>query len=63
MQAQILKVSKGTLWAGYNALTEWVDHYRGYGGQEGRLDTSWFGEGTVVRNKAFVEAIKVAKAA
>ena len=58
-----IKGVKGTLWAGYNALTEWVDHYRGYGGQEGRLDTSWFGEGTVVRNKAFVEAIKVAKAA
>lgn len=58
-----IKGVKGTLWAGYNAITEWVDHYRGYGGQEGRLDTSWFGEGTVVRNKAFVEAIKVAKAA
>ena len=58
-----IKGVRGTLWQGYNAVTEWVEHYRGYGGQEGRLDTSWFGEGTVIRNKAFVEAIKIGKAA
>lgn len=50
---------RGTVWAGYNAITEWVEHYRGYSAQEGRLENSWFGEGTVIRNKAFAEAVKV----
>ncbi len=42
---------RGTAWAAYNAVTEWVQHVRGRNA-ESRLDAAWFGEGRRIRDKA-----------
>lgn len=52
---------KGSLWAAYNAVTEWVDHERGREGT--RLEAAWYGEGKRVKQRALDEAIEFAKAA
>lgn len=51
----------GTVWAAYNAVTEWVDHFRGYTGAEKRLDAAWFGEGATLKRRAFAQALKVSQ--
>ena len=48
---------RGTLWAAYNAVTEFVDHERG--GDDNRLSSSWFGGGNDLRSKAFKQAVKM----
>lgn len=50
---------RGTVWAGYNAVTEYIDHYRG--SEEGVLAQSWFGAGANIRARAFAEAEKLLK--
>lgn len=52
---------RGTLWAAYNAVTEWVDHRRGT--DAARLDAAWFGEGRRIKQRALQEAVLLAKAA
>ena len=54
-----IKGVRGSVWGGYNAITEWVDHHRG--NAEKRLDTSWFGIGADIRSRAFEEAVKFIK--
>ena len=49
---------KGTLWGGYNAVTEWVQHQRGRS-DESRLDGAWFGPGKVLREKALTLAAEM----
>ena len=51
---------RGTVWAGYNAVTEFVDHYRSTGAR--RLEQSWYGEGSSLRSRAFAEALEFVKA-
>ncbi len=55
------KAVRGTLWAGYNAVTEWVDHERGREGT--RLLAAWYGEGRRVKQRALAVATEMARAA
>lgn len=43
---------KSTAWAAYNAVTGFIDHERG-NDDSGRLNSTWFGAGQLLRNKAF----------
>lgn len=46
---------RGTAWGTYNAITEYIDHHRNpRGGQENRLGSIWFGQGSAVKQRAFV---------
>lgn len=48
---------RGTAWAAYNAVTEYIDHYRiPHGMPERRLWSSWFASGNTLRQKALVAA-------
>lgn len=53
---------RGTVWAGYNAFTEYVDHHRGRT-DESRLDGSWYGDGNRMRKRAYNEALELVKKA
>ncbi|WP_254511387.1 DUF932 domain-containing protein [Anatilimnocola floriformis] len=59
---------RGTTWAAYNAVTEWVDHHRPTRSKNAldrasrRLDSSWFGSGAKVKAKAWNEALTLAMA-
>lgn len=47
-----------TLWGAYNAVTEYVDHYRlGSKSDSIRLKSIWFGSGEGIKKKAFVCAV------
>jgi phage/plasmid-like protein (TIGR03299 family) len=50
---------KGTLWAAYNAVTEYLQHERGKD-RDTRLDSTWFGQGAALNDKALAEALKIA---
>ncbi len=52
---------RGTYWAAYNAITEWVDHERGRDGT--RLLAAWYGEGRRVKQRALTLATELARAA
>ncbi len=48
------EMSRGTLWGAYNAVTEYVDHYRHAKGEETvRLKSMWFGSGERIKKNAF----------
>ena len=48
------ELTKGTLWGAYNAVTEYVDHYRGAKADETqRLKSMWFGSGERIKKNAF----------
>jgi len=44
-----------TLWGAYNAVTDWIDHRRGRS-DETRLQASWFGVGSELRERAMAVA-------
>jgi phage/plasmid-like protein (TIGR03299 family) len=44
---------RGTLWAAYNGVTEFVDYYSKALWRGGRLDSVWFGAGYHAKAKAF----------
>jgi len=53
--------NKGTKWAAYNAVTEYVDHCRQYGGENAddvRLKNTWFGRGAAIKQRAWNYLIK-----
>lgn len=58
---------KGTLWALYNGVTEYVDYHRGTRGDsdanraENRLESLWFGSGAEMKAEAFDLALAMAK--
>lgn len=56
-----LKSAKDTLWGAVNGVTRWVDHVRG--GDERRLDFSWFGNGKPVKTAAWDNAVELLKVA
>jgi len=50
--------SKGTLWGAYNAVTEFVDHYRPANANDAsRLKSIWFGCGAKIKKQAFSVAV------
>ncbi len=52
------EMTKGTLWGAYNAVTEYVDHYRNTkGGETQRLKSMWFGSGERIKKNAFKIAV------
>jgi phage/plasmid-like protein (TIGR03299 family) len=56
---------KGTLWAAYNGITEFVDHTRNPKGRQTadqRLESVWFGEGYQIKVRAFEVARQLAAA-
>jgi len=53
---------KGTYWAAYNAVNEYLGYERGKD-REVRLDNLWFGQGAVLNQKALKAAVTLAKAA
>ena len=53
--------TRGTAWAAYNAVTEWVDHAQfPKAAPAKRFEKSWWGVGNELRQRAFREAIKMA---
>lgn len=65
-KGQDLPGVKRTLWAAYNAVTEWVDHkpLKDAGAledrREARLVSNWFGTGATVKGRAFEAAMAMA---
>lgn len=45
---------RGTLWAAYNGVAEFLDHRRT---PANRLDSVWFGTGYVWKARAYCEAV------
>lgn len=54
-----LASADGTLWGLVNALTEYSDHHRGTRSVDSRLNKSWFGDGALMKQKAWNEALKM----
>ncbi len=52
---------RGTLWAAYNGVTEYVDHlwgkFRGEGDRARRLNSLWFGRGHQMKSRAYTQAV------
>jgi phage/plasmid-like protein (TIGR03299 family) len=48
---------KGTLWAAYTGVTEYVDHHRGKKTSEQHLYSVWFGAGYQIKSRAFESAV------
>jgi phage/plasmid-like protein (TIGR03299 family) len=59
---------RGTTWAAYNAVTEWVDHHRPTRSSHPderasrRLNSAWFGEGARIKGRAWDLALEMALA-
>ena len=52
------EMAEGTLWGAYNAVTEYVDHYRLESRSDSmRLKSMWYGSGEVLKKKAFNVAV------
>lgn len=48
-----------TAWGLLNAVTEYVDHERRARSPEYRLDSAWFGQGAVIKQRALDTALKL----
>jgi len=55
-----LSSANGTAWGLVNAVTQFVDHERRARSQDYRLDSAWFGQGAIIKAKAYQEALKLA---
>jgi phage/plasmid-like protein (TIGR03299 family) len=57
---------RGTSWAAFNAVTEYVDHHRGTRGRTDfarrsrRLESAWFGSGSRLKSRAWMLALEMA---
>lgn len=54
-KGQDMAGARGTLWGAYNAVTEYVSHVRGTDASK-RLDSTWFGQGAQVNQRALATA-------
>ncbi|WP_369572955.1 DUF932 domain-containing protein [Acidithiobacillus sp. IBUN Pt1247-S3] len=54
-----LQAANGTAWGLVNAVTEYVDHHRRAKSQDTRLDSAWFGQGAQIKEKAWMQALKL----
>lgn len=48
---------EGTLWAGFNGVTEWIDHRKTRQNSHQRLNSAWFGESARIKSRAFSVAM------
>ncbi len=55
-----LPAAKGTCWGLLNSITEYVDHHRRARSDDYRTDSAWFGQGALIKERAFHEALKLA---
>jgi len=53
---------KGTMWAAYNSVTEYLQYERGTN-ESTRLDSLWFGTGAAMNKKALKTAVEMSRAA
>lgn len=54
-----LDAAKGTAWGLLNAVTEFVDHERRARSTENRIDSAWFGQGAVIKQRALDTALQL----
>ncbi|MBL8403026.1 MAG: DUF932 domain-containing protein, partial [Dechloromonas sp.] len=54
-----LEAAKGTAWGLLNAVTEYVDHERRARSTEYRMDSAWFGQGAVLKQRALDTALQL----
>jgi phage/plasmid-like protein (TIGR03299 family) len=54
-----LESARGTAWGLLNAVTEYVDHERRSRSTEYRMDSAWFGQGAVIKQKALNAALQL----
>lgn len=59
-QGSRLAAAQGTAWGLLNAVTEYVDHERRARGPEYRMDSAWFGQGAVLKQRALEVALELA---
>jgi phage/plasmid-like protein (TIGR03299 family) len=55
-----LESAQGTAWGLLNAVTEYVDHERRARSSEYRMDSAWFGQGAILKQRALNAALKLA---
>jgi phage/plasmid-like protein (TIGR03299 family) len=55
-----LRSADGTAWGLVNSVTEWLDHHRATRTASARLDRAWFGDGAVLKRKAWDHALAMA---
>lgn len=51
--------AKGTAWGMLNAVTQYVDHERRARSNDHRLDSAWFGQGAVLKQRALDQALQL----
>jgi phage/plasmid-like protein (TIGR03299 family) len=54
-----LESARNTAWGLLNAVTEYVDHERRARSSEYRMDSAWFGQGAVIKQKALDAALQL----
>jgi hypothetical protein len=47
----------GSLWAGFNGVTEWIDHRKTRQNPNQRLQSAWFGESARIKSRAYSVAV------
>lgn len=52
-KGSLLASSEGTAWGLLNSVTEFIDHEKRARNHDYRLDSSWFGEGKQIKQRAF----------
>jgi len=55
----LLPSSAGTAWGLLNSVTEFVDHHRRARSDDHRRDAAWFGQGAVIKQRAWEEALRL----
>jgi phage/plasmid-like protein (TIGR03299 family) len=54
-----LSSAKGTAWGLLNSVTEYMDHHRRSRSNDHRRDAAWFGQGTMLKQRAWGEALQL----
>ncbi|MCF7545437.1 DUF932 domain-containing protein [Pseudomonas petrae] len=54
-----MESTRGTAWGLLNAVTEYVDHERRARSSEYRMDSAWFGQGAVIKQRALHAALRL----
>jgi phage/plasmid-like protein (TIGR03299 family) len=55
----LMASSRGTAWGLLNSVTEYVDHRRRARSDDHRRDAAWFGQGALLKQRAWDEAMKL----